>query len=115
MPSISIKRRLCLETWFDFSLQEFPPKLINFFLKVSIYFLDIYLKVPCICSHMWNLDFYLCMFIIVFINIYVIHILCMYVCIECMCVYGFETGRGHESEIEFKGGGGIGSVIEYIQ
>lgn len=32
-----------------------------------------------------------------------------------MCVYGFETGRGHESEIEFKGGGGIGSVIEYIQ
>lgn len=89
MPSISIKRRLCLETWFDFSLQEFPPKLINFFLKVSIYFLDIYLKVPWICSHMWNLDFYLCMFIIVFINIYVIHILFIYMCILYlfMCVF----------------------------
>lgn len=30
-------------------------------------------------------------------------------------MYGFETEKGHESEIEFKGGGGIRSVIEYIQ
>lgn len=49
-----------------------------------------------------------------FINIYVISILFMCVFNVCMFIV-FETERGHESEVEFKGSGGIGSVIEYKQ
>lgn len=37
-------------------------------------------------------------------------------CVFNVCVFiVFETERGHESEVEFKRGGGIGSIIEYIQ